>query len=78
MGQYLRVTDRTVAHWEKGEVVPSDYQMAALQILQDQLLNATSAQQVTKFKEGLNQQLPAILFGVGIAALFVYLLSNDD
>ena len=78
MAQYLRTNVRTVAYWEKGEIVPNDYQMAALQILWNRLLSAKSEHKVDVFKNQLKEQLPSILFGLGVAALFIFLLSTEN
>lgn len=78
MAQCLKVTTRTIAYWEKGESQPNEYQLAALQFLRRRLQEAKNNQHATQFIEQLNQQLPAILFGIGIAALFVFLLSDSD
>lgn len=78
MGQYLKVTARTIGYWEAGTVEPSDYQMAMLQILRDKLEQAHKNSRTSQFKEKLNNQLPAILFGIGIVALFAFLFSEDN
>jgi DNA-binding XRE family transcriptional regulator len=78
MAQYLKTNVRTVAYWEKGAVTPNEYQMAALQILRSRLVAARNEHKVDAFKIQLKEQLPSILFGVGVAALFIFLLSSDN
>lgn len=76
--QYFRVTPRTVWYWEKGEGSPSPLDAALMQQLRRRLDEARQNNVQDQFQNGLREQLPAILFGIGMIALLVFLFEDEQ